>query len=134
MQLAVPIVEESRVVLSITPKANARARLERSEPPPETLSPPVPRMANQESETTMLRQQLLETHGRAGMLSGHIAHLMCMLQERRMADVASINERAILLQEAQVQEITLSYQMSRMGRAWQHLSTDATLSEIQRRE
>jgi hypothetical protein len=40
----------------------------------------------------------------------------------------------IFLQEAQGQETTLLDQSSQMGRALQHLSTDATLSETSRKE
>ena len=63
---------------------------------------------------------------------------MGMLQEReawwRRVAAASINERAILLQEAQAQETILLRQMSQMGHALQLLSTDATLSEAQRKD
>jgi hypothetical protein len=107
MQLAVPIVAENRMVLSTPPKAKAWTFLKRSEPPPETLSPTGPCMANQEGETAMLRQQLLEAHGRAGMFSGYVVQAMGILQEReawwRRAAAASINERAIVLREAQPQ-------------------------------
>ena len=81
MQLAVPIVAESRVVVSTPPKAKARIFLKRSEPPPETLWPPGPCMANQEGEIDMLRQHFREAHGRAGMLSGYVAQALGMLQD-----------------------------------------------------
>ena len=57
-----------------------------------------------------------------------------IVAETRVAAAASINERAILLQDAQAQETTLVDQMSQMGYALQRLSTDATLSEAQRKE
>jgi hypothetical protein len=67
-------------------------------------------MANQEGEIDMFRQQLLESHGRAGILFRYVAQAMGMLQERqawwRKAADASINERAILLEKARVQEKT----------------------------
>ena len=92
-------------------------------------------MASQEGEIAMLRQQLLESHGRAVTISGYVAQAMGMLQEReawwRRAAAAPINERAILLEEAKAQETTHLIQMSLMGQALQHLSTDATLSESQ---
>ncbi len=71
------------------------------------------------------------------MLSGYIAQAMGMLQEReawwRRSAAASIDERAILLQEARAQETILLDQMSQMSHVLQHLSTDATFSEIQRK-
>ncbi len=63
MQPAAPVVAESRVVLSTPPKAKARVFLKRSKPPPETLSPPGPCVANKEGEVAMPRQQLLEANG-----------------------------------------------------------------------
>ncbi len=95
-------------------------------------------MANQESELAMLRQQLLESHGRPAPLSGCVAQAMGMLQIRepgwRRAAAASINVRAVLLEEAKIQETTLLDHMSQIGHALQRLSTDATTGESQRRE
>ncbi len=71
------------------------------------------------------------------MFLGYVAQSKGMVQEQeawwRRAAAASINELAILLQEAQAQETTLLDSMSQMGRALQHLSTDAALSEALRK-
>ncbi len=74
MQLAVPTVAKNRVILSAKPKPRPESSPKRPEPPPETLSPPGPPVANQEGEIAMLHQQL--------MFSGYIAQAIGMLQER----------------------------------------------------
>ena len=81
MQLA-PLVAERRVVPTTPAKAKARILLKRSEPPPDTNSPPGQFPANQEGQIAMLQRQLLDSHGRAGTLSGYVAQAMGMLQER----------------------------------------------------
>ncbi len=86
----------------------------------------------------MLRQQLLDAHGRAGTLSKYVAQAMGTLQDReawwRSAAAASLGERAVLLEQAKAQEVTPFGQMNQMGQALQRFSTDATLNESQRRD
>ncbi len=81
MQL-VPLGAERRVDPTTPATAKQRHMLKRSGPPPDTISPPMLILAYQEGEIAMLRQQLIDPHGRAGILSGYVAQAMGMLQER----------------------------------------------------
>ena len=129
---------EDRLAEVMPARAKARTFLSRSDPSPEPRQPPGPLRANQDGEIQLLRQQLLESHTRAGMLSNYVAQAMGMMQEReawwRNAANASFEERAVLMQQAQAQEATLLGRVTQMGQALQHYSTDATLSEAQRIE
>jgi hypothetical protein len=57
-------------VVPTTPAKAKPRMLKRSDQPPETVLLPKQFLASRESEVALLRQQLVETHGRAGALSG----------------------------------------------------------------
>ena len=63
---------------------------------------------------------------------------MGMVEEReswwRSIASATLEERAVLLRQAQAQEGTLLERMTQIGQALQRFSTDATLNESQRRD
>ncbi len=133
MTLAVPAAAEDRLATVMPARAKARTFLQRSDPSPEPRDPLGPVWANLDGEVAMPRQQLPEAHGRAGALWSSVAQAMGMLQERgawwRSAAAVSIEERAVLLEQAEAQEVTLLGQMKQIGQALQHLSTDATFHE-----
>ena len=138
MQVAVLGAADRSMVSATPPQVKARWSLKRPDPPPQRKSPPGPFMVNREGEIAMFRQQLLESHERAGNLTRYVANAMGMLQDReawwRKAAAGSFSERTVLLEEAQAQEQIILDRINQMGSALQHLSTDATLSESQRAE
>ncbi len=131
--MALVSVPRDRRAVAAAPAVSKPRQLKRTEPPPETNSPP---QAALQGENDLLRNQLLEAHERAGTLSGYVAQAMKMLQDRetwwRRAATASFQERAVILREAKDQETNLLDRMTQMGRALQHYSTNVTMSEGQR--
>ncbi len=116
--MALAPVQRERRVTTLAPAAAKARQVKRTEPPPETDSPP---QAALQGEIALLRTHLHEAHERAGVLSGYVAQAMNMLQDRekfwRRAATASLQERAVILREAKDQETTLLDRMTQMGRA-----------------
>ena len=126
------------MVAGMPARAKARTFLQRSDPSPETQRVAGPFVANPSGENALLRAQLLESHSRVGTLTNYLVQAMGMIEEReswwRSTASATLEERAVLLRQAQAQEGTLLQRMTQMGQALQRFSTDATLNESQRRE
>ena len=129
---------EDRLSTSMPARAKARTFLRRKDPSPEPQGATGPFVANQNGEIELLRMQLLESHSRVGTITNYLVQAVGMIEEReawwRNTASATLEERAVLMRQARAQEGALLERMTQMGQALQCFSTDATLSESQRRE